>query len=114
MRKQRHRKITRHRRHRLKRVYRFRSPTSFDEFSSAGARVCCASLPLRGRITNIMTIIRFDARCDDEGWTIYDRATNEPASVEGQATVGLAQEDAEEIADLMNTLALMREQHTVH
>lgn len=70
--------------------------------------------PLRERITNIMTIIRFDARCDDEGWTIYDRATNEPASVEGQATVGLAQEDAEEIADLMNTLALMREQHTVH
>jgi len=48
------------------------------------------------------------------GWTIYDRARDEPASVEGQATVGLAQEDAEEIADLMNTLALMREQHTVH
>jgi hypothetical protein len=62
----------------------------------------------------IMTIIRFVVRCGDVGWTIYDRATNEPAYVEGQATVGLAQEDAEEIADLMNTLALMREQHTVH
>jgi hypothetical protein len=47
-------------------------------------------------------------------WTIYDRQTDEPASVEGRETTGLARDDAEEIADLMNTLALMQKQQTVH
>ena len=34
--------------------------------------------------------------------------------MEGRKTIGLAREDAEEIADLMNTLALMQKQETVH
>jgi hypothetical protein len=34
--------------------------------------------------------------------------------VEGRETTGLARDDAEEIADLMNTLALMQKQQTVH
>jgi len=33
------------------------------------------------------SIIRFDVRGDGEGWTIHDRLTDEPASVEGEKTV---------------------------
>ena len=61
-----------------------------------------------------MSIIRFDVREDGEGWTIYDQLTDEPACVEGEKTVGLPQQDAEEIADMLNTLALMKRQATVH
>ena len=60
-----------------------------------------------------MSIIRFDVRADGESWTIYDRLTDEPACVEGEKTVG-PQQDAEEIADMLNTLALMNRQATVH
>jgi hypothetical protein len=61
-----------------------------------------------------MSIIRFDVRADGEGWTIYDRLTDEPALVEGERTVGLPQQDAEEIANMLNTLALMNRQATIH
>ena len=61
-----------------------------------------------------ITFVRFDVRQDHYGWTIYDRQTDEPAIVEGRETTGLARDDAEEIADLMNTLALMQKQQTVH
>jgi hypothetical protein len=53
-----------------------------------------------------MSLVRFDIRPDQDGWTIYDRETDRPASVEGYDTVGLPREDADEIADLLNTLAL--------
>ena len=46
-----------------------------------------------------------DIRPAAGGWTIYDRQTNQPATVEGHHTVGLTREDADEIADLLNTLA---------
>ena len=62
----------------------------------------------------IMFLVRFDLRPDSSGWTIYDRETNEPASVDGHNTVGLSREDAEEIADLLNTLALLERQDKVH
>jgi hypothetical protein len=65
-------------------------------------------------LKSTMSIIRFDVREDGEGWTIYDRLTDEPACVEGERTVGLPQQDAEEIADMLNTLALMNRQATVH
>ena len=61
-----------------------------------------------------MMIIRYDVRPGDEGWTIYDRRTDEPALVEDEQIVGLPKRDAEEIADMLNTLALMQGQQTMH
>ncbi len=61
-----------------------------------------------------MNLVRFDIRPDQDGWTIYDRETDQPASVEGHDTVGLPREDADEIADLLNTLAFMERRRTVH
>ena len=43
-------------------------------------------------LNSTMSIIRFDVREDGEGWTIYDRLTDEPACVEGEKTVGLSGE----------------------
>jgi hypothetical protein len=63
--------------------------------------------------TSTMSIIRFDARSDGDGWTIYDRATDEPALVEGEEITGLPKREAEEIADMLNTLALMKGHTTV-
>jgi hypothetical protein len=61
-----------------------------------------------------MSLVRFDIRPDQDGWTIYDRETDRPASVEGHDTVGLPREDADEIADLLNTLAFIERRRTVH
>ena len=61
-----------------------------------------------------MSLVRFDIRPDQDGWTIYDRETDRPASVEGHDTVGLTREDADEIADLLNTLAFIERRRTVH
>jgi hypothetical protein len=61
-----------------------------------------------------MSVVRYDIRPDRDGWTIYDRETDRPASVEGHDTVGLAREDADEIADLLNTLALIQRRRSVH
>ena len=48
-----------------------------------------------------MSLVRFDIRPDEQGWTIFDRETYKPASVEGHEAVGLSREDADEIADLL-------------
>jgi hypothetical protein len=61
-----------------------------------------------------MSLVRFDIRPDQDGWTIYDRETDRPASVEGHDTVGLPREDADEIADLLNTLAFIEQRRMVH
>jgi hypothetical protein len=53
-------------------------------------------------------IVRFDIRPDPDGWTIYDRDTNEPAVVDGLASVGLLYADADELVDLLNTLDLLK------
>jgi hypothetical protein len=53
-----------------------------------------------------MSIIRFDARPDGEGWTIYDRTTDEPALVEDEQIVGLPRREAEQIADTVPARAL--------
>ena len=65
-------------------------------------------------LKSTMSIIRFDVREDGEGWTIYDRLTDEPACVEGEKTVRSSSAGCEEIADMLNTLALMQGQQTVH
>jgi hypothetical protein len=61
-----------------------------------------------------VNLVRYDIRPDGGGWTIYDRRTNEPATVEGHHTVGLTREDADEIADLLNTLAFIERRRSVH
>jgi len=49
-------------------------------------------------------LIGYDIWPDPGGWTIYDRTSDEPAEVESFEQVGLAHDDADEIADLLNTL----------
>ena len=61
-----------------------------------------------------MSLVRFDIRPDTNGWTIFDRETDKPASVAGHETVGLPREEADEIADLLNTLAFIEQRRTVH
>lgn len=53
-------------------------------------------------------------REDPQGWTIYDRLTNEPAVVEGYISVGLPYKDADELVDLLNTLDLLKRKTTLH
>jgi hypothetical protein len=62
----------------------------------------------------VVSLVRYDIRPDAGGWTIYDRQTNEPAAVEGHPTVGLLRADAEEIADLLNTLSFIERHRRVH
>jgi hypothetical protein len=40
--------------------------------------------------------------------------TDEPALIEDERIVGLPKRDGEEIADMLNTLALMQGQQTMH
>ncbi len=61
-----------------------------------------------------MSLVRYDIKPDAAGWTIYDRETDRPAVVEEHEIVGLPREDAEEIADLLNTLAVLEGKRTVH
>ena len=61
-----------------------------------------------------MSLVRFDIWPDEQGWTIFDRETEKPASVEGHETVGLLREEADEIADLLNTLAFIAPQRSIH
>ena len=53
-------------------------------------------------------LIRYDLRPDPGGWTIYDRTLDRVAEVEHFEPVGLAHDEAEEIADLLNTLDVLR------
>ena len=61
-----------------------------------------------------MGLVRFDIRPDQDGWTVYDRWTDRPATVEGHETVGLPRDEADDIADLLNTLAVLERQRSVH
>ncbi len=53
-------------------------------------------------------LVRFDIRQDPQGWTIYDRLTNEPIVVERYISVGFPFKDADELVDLLNTLDLLK------
>jgi hypothetical protein len=55
----------------------------------------------------------FDVKRNDEGWTVYDVSTEEPATIDGVEQVGLPLDDADELADLLN-IAWSRESETVH
>jgi len=60
-------------------------------------------------------LVRFDIRLDEEGgWTIFDRVTDQPAVIEGYASVGLAFHDADDLVDLLNTLHVLRGQAPLH
>jgi hypothetical protein len=61
-----------------------------------------------------MSLVRFDIRPDEQGWTSFDRETEEPASVQGHETVRLPREEADEIADLLNTLAFIERRRSIH
>jgi hypothetical protein len=53
-------------------------------------------------------LVRYDIRPDPNGWTIFDRTSDLTAEVESFEQVGLPHDDAEEIADLLNTLDVLR------
>ncbi len=59
-------------------------------------------------------LVRFDIRPDPEGWTIYDRTTDEPAVIDGVVSAGLSHEDADHLVDLLNTLQVLKRQFTLH
>jgi hypothetical protein len=59
-------------------------------------------------------IVRFDIRPDRDGWTIYDRTTDEPAIVDGVVAVRLSFEDADDLVDLLNTLDLLKRRPLLH
>jgi hypothetical protein len=59
-------------------------------------------------------IVRYDIRPDADGWTIFDRRTQKPAVIEGFVPVGLPFEDADDLADLLNTLAFVQRAVTLH
>ena len=59
-------------------------------------------------------LVRYDIRPDRTGWTIYDRLTERPAEIAGFVSVGLPLDDAEELADLLNTLAFVRRGASEH
>jgi hypothetical protein len=48
---------------------------------------------------------RYDMRQDDEGWTVYNVRTGEPARVKGVPQTGLDIADADDLVDLLNRLA---------
>ncbi len=47
---------------------------------------------------------RYDIRSAPEGWTVYDSTTGFPAAVNDVPQVGLALDDADDLADLLNRL----------
>jgi len=59
-------------------------------------------------------IVRFDIRQDAQGWTIFDRMTGDPAVVDGVSAVGLSFEDADELADRLNTLQVLKGGTSLH
>ena len=61
-----------------------------------------------------MNLVRFDVRPDASGWTIIDLLSGRPARVDGVAPAGLSREDADELADLLNTLQFLRRARTLH
>jgi hypothetical protein len=60
------------------------------------------------RAYNPVMLVRYDIRPDPNGWTIFDRTSDLTAEVETFEQVGLPRDDAEEIADLLNTLDVLR------
>ena len=51
-------------------------------------------------------LLPFDLRPDREGWTVWDVATDTPASVEGFALIGLSLDDAEQAVKALNDIEI--------
>jgi hypothetical protein len=56
----------------------------------------------------------FDMRSDDEGWTVYNIATGEPARVNDVPQTGLDMEMADDLVDLLNFLARQKNESGQH
>jgi hypothetical protein len=59
-------------------------------------------------------LVRYDVRAAETGWQVVDRHTGRPASVDGVTADHLDEEEAGEIADLLNTLELLRGSPVYH
>ena len=59
-------------------------------------------------------LVRFDIRPGATGWMVVDRRTRTVARVDEAEALGLEEEDAGEIADLLNTLDFLRRGTPVH
>ena len=55
----------------------------------------------------------FDMREDDEGWTVFDVATGEPARVKGVPQTGLDMDVADDLVDLLTSVAADQREHPV-
>lgn len=59
-------------------------------------------------------LVRFDVERQPIGWRVVDRRTHEPASVDGVVAERLDEDEAGEIADLLNTLEFLRSGVAMH
>src|SRR5215203_6731787 len=51
-------------------------------------------------------LLPFDLRVDREGWTVFEIATDQPASLDGLPLNGLCLEDAEDAVNALNKLEI--------
>jgi hypothetical protein len=54
-------------------------------------------------------LVRYDIRQSPSGWTVIDTVTGDLARVDDVRAENLSEEDAGEIADLLNTLHLLQQ-----
>ena len=59
-------------------------------------------------------LVRFDVRSQPTGWRVIDTQSGDAASVDGVVAERLEEDEAGEIADLLNTLELLRRGAVVH
>ena len=58
--------------------------------------------------------VTYDMRPDDDGWTVYNTVTLEPARVNGVPQTGLEMEKADDLVDLLNLLERQKSQKASH
>lgn len=59
-------------------------------------------------------LVRFDVRRDAAGWRVIDTRTGSATSVDGFVAERLEEEEAGEIADLLNTLEVLKTAEILH
>ena len=52
---------------------------------------------------------RYDMREDCEGWTVFDLFTGEPVVINGVSQTGLDIQDADELSELLDHPAMMKD-----
>jgi len=61
--------------------------------------------PAKQQTANAMTTFHFDTRQEPDGtWTVVKLSTGEPAKLNGQFCCNLRRDEAQEIANYLNTL----------